>query len=173
MGEGHPPHPHLTAPTPAPLEGSFCSETHGAVGLDEAVIRKRVVYEGHGRVSLSDGLAFQAAAPALRLEVPGISAAPEETDEGEEEEAGSKDDSTLVGVREPILERSKDVHRFCFVLTEAMDVAAGTTADASYPVQVTVAWTDAPTSPAASRYLAANLDLVVEMGRTGRFTGAR
>ena len=96
----------------------------------------------------------------------------------------------LMNVKEPTLESTHDVHHYCFLLAEDTEEvgplisdpldssdpssdssdASDASTDASYSVQATLVWTDAPTSPAASRYLASDLDLVVATGRAGRFT---
>ena len=142
-------------------------------------------------MSLSDGLAFEAVTPSFRLEVPGLrsdgtAADDRRTLDGSGDGGGGGGDVALVDVEEPTLESTHDVHHYCFLLAE--DAGGGgalgsdplgtpdpssssANTEASYSVQVTLVWTDAPTSPAASRYLASDLDLVVATGRTGRFTG--
>lgn len=136
-----------------PLTGSFCS-ADGYVKLPSLPSSVAQVYEGYGRVSLSDGLAIASLTPSLRLEVPGATAAAA---------AAADNDSGELVLQEPSLEATGDEHRYCF------EAVMNASAAFFLPIQATLVWTDPPASPIASQYVCHDLDLSL----TAPFTGHR
>ena len=121
-------------------------------------------YEGFGRISLADSLAIvsdnnSTSQPhqfsALRLEVPGLSV------------HYSNKHNASIG-RLPFLMEGEE-HSYCFtVAPEDQNSASEIISWDHIPIQATLTWVDPVMSPAASHYLAHNLDLELSEIRSGK-----
>ena len=135
------------------LEGEGYTAIEGAVSVCGPV--RDAPYLGHGRVSLADSLAIYGGnattAPALRLEVPGLSL-------GYSVELGK------LFLRQPFLSDAEE-HEFCFqlpALPPQRSVPETYISPDHIPISVTISWTDPPASPSASQYLVHDLNLAVD-----------
>jgi hypothetical protein len=128
-----------------PLTGYLCT---GDSEIDMELSMRSHVYEGYGRVSLSDSLSLFKANPHFSLEVLGM--------------------SHINGnnyLNEPIIAH-QEVHEYCFESfhsngQDTNDDESDDVDGTMVPLSATLVWTDPPVSPASSHYLAHDLDLII------------